>query len=202
MSQAKDYTYLIGTQYNKWTIHSIHRRLFGRTKKITVKATCVCGRTKFVLIDNLLNGHSKGCGCPTFPYKRKNCVITARRADRFDGVCVCGTQFVNKTTNQVNKGLCCFKPATKGVRNKYACLGLPRSILRPLHNRWRAFRRDARIYNIPMEPSWCDFKQWISDIGVPADISLWFSRKDIALGWVRGNCEWRVKPHGQKYTNA
>jgi len=190
MSQAKDYTYLIGTKVNKWSVISIHKRFIGDRKRVLARATCECGKIKSVLVENIVSGHSKSCGCRVFPYQRKNCVVVAYYNGKFDGFCTCGLPFKAKSRAQVNKGFCCHAPVNKGVKGKYDCLNLSKVTLRSLHDRWRAMRQRCRQDGVELEPSWCDFKKWVADVGVPDSLSYWFMRLDPNRGWVNGNCGW------------
>ena len=193
MAEAKDYSYLIGTQLHRWTVHSIHKRAVSGRKRVMAKATCECGSIKSVIVENMVRGHSKSCGCRPFPYKRKNCVVVGLRDGKFDGFCTCGREFKAKSKSQVAKGLCCFKPSNKGVRGKYDFLGLPKYTLRVLHNRWRAMRQRIKHDGVELEPSWHNFVSWVKDVGVPSDLTSWFMRFDVSTGWVKGNCGWHAK---------
>lgn len=57
----------IGTQFTRWKVVEAVRE---EDKK--VKCACICGNIRFVSLEKLLNGRSKGCGCLQFAKIEKN----------------------------------------------------------------------------------------------------------------------------------
>lgn len=55
------YSYLIGQKINKWTVKDIV--LYGKYNRPHAICECECGNVKHVWTANLINNHSKDCGC-------------------------------------------------------------------------------------------------------------------------------------------
>lgn len=64
---------------------------------------------------------------------------------------------------------------------------------------WYSMQYKAHnVYYCDLEADWNDFETWLGEFGCrPAD-HYRFVRRDIAKGFVRGNCSWIAEPRGPR----
>jgi hypothetical protein len=69
----KTYEHLIGVKFGHLTIANISPKR--KTRKIRVLCLCDCGKTTDIQLGNLVNGHTKSCGCLRAPHGQWNTKI-------------------------------------------------------------------------------------------------------------------------------
>lgn len=60
---TKDFSLMIGKQYNDLTVESVFIEQKGKYKRTYMNCVCVCGKHVKVQPHELLKGHIKSCGC-------------------------------------------------------------------------------------------------------------------------------------------